>query len=60
MPTRRKADGVLGERERRMAALDAARPMTPAVQAHTVHDTHPLLADALVARCAALERVLAG
>ena len=50
---RRKAEWVLGEMERRMAALDAAWPMTTAVQAYTVHDIHPFLADALVARGAA-------
>lgn len=50
---RRKADWVLGEMERRMAALDGRWAMTTGVQAYTVHDIHPFLAEALVARGAA-------
>ncbi len=50
---RRKADWVLGEMERRMAALDGCWAMTTGVQVYTVHDLHPFLAEALVARGAA-------
>lgn len=50
---RRKADWVLGEMERRMGALDGNWAMTTGVQAYTVHDIHPFLAAALVARGAA-------
>ncbi|SFL10205.1 2-amino-5-chloromuconate deaminase CnbZ [Falsiroseomonas stagni] len=50
---RRKADWVLGEMERRMGALDGSWAMTTGVQAYTVHDIHPFLAAALVARGAA-------
>ncbi|NGM20894.1 hypothetical protein G3576_12785 [Roseomonas stagni] len=48
-----KADWVLREMERRMAALDGHWAMTTGVQAYTVHDIHPFLAEALVARGAA-------
>ncbi len=50
---RAKADYVLAEMERRMAALDAGWTDTTAVQAYTVHDLHPFLADSIVARGAA-------
>lgn len=50
---RSKAQYVLGEMERRMAALGAAWPATTAVQVYTVHDIHPFLADELVRRGAA-------
>ena len=46
---RRKALWVLGEMERRMAALGGAWAGTTGVQVYTVHDIHPFLADALVA-----------
>jgi len=47
---RRKADFVLGEMERRMEALGGAWAATTAVQVYSVHDIHPFLGDALVAR----------
>ncbi|MBL6076646.1 hypothetical protein JMJ56_01430 [Belnapia sp. T18] len=50
---RAKADYVLGEMERRMAALDAGWRGTTGVQVYTVHDIHPFLGDALVRRGAA-------
>ncbi len=50
---RAKADYVLGEMERRMAALGFAWPQTTGVQAYTVFDLYPLLADAVVRRGAA-------
>ncbi|MCB1501683.1 MAG: hypothetical protein KDK07_18175 [Bauldia sp.] len=50
---RAKADYVLAEMERRMAAFGHGWTETTAVQAYTVHDLHPFLADALVARGAA-------
>lgn len=50
---RRKADFVLAEMERRMAALGGAWGQATAVQVYSVHDIHPFLADALVARGAA-------
>jgi hypothetical protein len=50
---RRKAIWVLGEMERRMAALGAAWRDTTAVQLYTVHDIHPFLADEIVRRGAA-------
>jgi len=50
---RKKAHWVLGEMERRMAALGFAWPDTTAVQAYTVHDLHPFLAEEVVARGAA-------
>ena len=43
----------LGEMERRMAALGFTWAATTAVQAYTVHDIHPFLAEELVARGAA-------
>lgn len=42
---RRKAVWVLGEMERRMAALGGSWQSTTAVQAYTVHDLYPFLAD---------------
>ena len=50
---RLKAEYVLGEMERRMAALGFAWAATTGVQAYTVHDLHPFLADELVTRGAA-------
>ena len=50
---RRKAQWVLAEMERRMAALGFTWAATTGVQAYTVHDLHPFLADELVARGAA-------
>lgn len=50
---RAKADYVLGEIERRMAAMGFGWGETTATQAYTVHDLHPFLADAIVARGAA-------
>lgn len=50
---RRKAVWVLGEMERRLAALDATWRDTTAVQLYTVHDVHPFLADEIVRRGAA-------
>jgi hypothetical protein len=51
---REKARWVLGEMERRMAALGGfGWADTTAVQAYTVHDLHPFLADELGRRGAA-------
>ncbi len=50
---RAKADYVLGEMERRMAALGFRWPDTTATQVYTVHDFHPFLANDIVARGAA-------
>jgi hypothetical protein len=50
---RRKAHWVLGEMERRMAALGAGWAKATAVQAYTVHDLHPFLAEEIVRRGAA-------
>ena len=50
---REKARFVLGEMERRMAALGFASRDTTAAQVYTVHDLHPFLADELVKRGAA-------
>jgi len=50
---RAKARFVLGEMERRMAALGADWSHVTDVQVYTVFDTHPLLADELVRRGAA-------
>ena len=47
---RQKALWVMGEMERRMAALGFTWAATTGVQAYTVHDLHPFLADELVAR----------
>lgn len=47
---RSKAVWVLGEMERRLAALDAGWSGTTAVQLYTVYDVHPFLADELVRR----------
>ena len=41
---------MLGEMERRMAALGGSWPETTAVQLYTVHDIHPFLADELARR----------
>lgn len=49
----RKARKVLGEMERRLAALDAGWADTTGVQAYTVHDLHPFLAAEIVGRGAA-------
>lgn len=51
---RAKADYVLGEMERRMAAMGFGWGDSTATQAYTVHDLHPFLAEAIVARGAAL------
>ncbi len=50
---RTKARWVLGEMERRMGALGFGWAGTTGVQAYTVHDIHPFLAEELVARGAA-------
>ncbi len=47
---REKARWVLGEMERRMAALGFTWADTTATQIYTVHDVHPFLADELVRR----------
>jgi hypothetical protein len=47
---RAKADYVLAEMERRMAALGFGWSDTTATQVYTVHDFHPFLADDIVAR----------
>lgn len=47
---RAKARWVLGEQERRLAALGFAWRDTTAVQVYSVHDIHPFLGDELVAR----------
>jgi hypothetical protein len=48
-----KALWVLGEMERRMAALGGSWRDTTAVQLYTVHDVHPFLAEEIVRRGAA-------
>lgn len=48
-----KARFVLGEMERRLAALDAGWAEVTATQIYTVHDIHPFLAAEIVARGAA-------
>ena len=48
-----KARFVLGEMERRMAALGFGWKDTTATQVYTVHDIHPFLADEIVRRGAA-------
>jgi hypothetical protein len=50
---RRKALWVLGEMERRLAAVNASWGNTTAVQLYTVHDVHPFLAEEIVRRGAA-------
>lgn len=50
---REKALYVLGEMERRLAALGVGWKDTTATQVYTVHDLHPFLADAIVQRGAA-------
>ena len=50
---REKARYVLGEMERRLAALGFAWADTTATQVYTVHDLHPFLADEIVRRGAA-------
>lgn len=50
---REKARYVLGEMERRLTLLGAGWSETTAVQAYTVHDIHPFLADEIVTRGAA-------
>lgn len=47
---RKKATWVLGEMERRMAALGGSWQTSTAVQVYTVHDIHPFVADALAQR----------
>jgi hypothetical protein len=47
---RAKAVFVLGEMERRLAALGAGWADTTATQVYTVHDIHPFLADELARR----------
>jgi len=44
-----KASWVIGEMQRRMAALGAGWPDTTGAQVYSVHDIHPFLADLLVA-----------
>jgi hypothetical protein len=51
---RRKARWVLGEMERRMAALGGSWEATTASQLYTIFDIHPFLAEEIVARGAAL------
>jgi hypothetical protein len=50
---REKAQYVLGEMERRLAALGFGWADTTATQVYTVHDLHPFLADEIVGRGAA-------
>jgi hypothetical protein len=50
---RTKAAWVIGEMQRRMAALGAAWADTTGVQVYSVHDIHPFLTDLLVAGGAA-------
>jgi hypothetical protein len=50
---REKAIFVLGEMERRLQLLGQSWRTTTATQVYTVHDLHPFLADAIVARGAA-------
>ena len=50
---RRKAEFVLGEMERRMAALGGGWGAATAAQVYTVHDIHPFLGEELVRRGAA-------
>ena len=50
---REKACYVLGEMERRLAALGFGWADTTATQVYTVHDLHPFLADEIVRRGAA-------
>ena len=50
---REKAGFVLGEMERRLAALGFGWADTTATQVYTVHDLHPFLADEIVRRGAA-------
>ena len=50
---REKARFVLGEMERRMAALGFTWQETTATQIYTVHDIHPFLVDEIVRRGAA-------
>ncbi len=50
---REKARFVLGEMERRLAALGFGWADTTAAQVYTVHDLHPFLADEIVRRGAA-------
>jgi hypothetical protein len=50
---RSKARWVLGEMERRMAALGGAWPEATGTQLYTVHDIHPLVATEIVPRGAA-------
>jgi hypothetical protein len=50
---REKARYVLGEMERRLAALGYDWTNTTATQVYTVHDLHPFLADEIVRRGAA-------
>jgi hypothetical protein len=50
---REKAHYVLGEMERRLAALGLGWAETTATQVYTVHDLHPFLADEIVRRGAA-------
>lgn len=50
---RRKAQFVLDEMERRMAALGGSWAAVTATQVYTIHDIHPFLGDELVRRGAA-------
>jgi hypothetical protein len=50
---REKAHYVLGEMERRLAALGFGWADTTATQVYTVHDLHPFLANEIVRRGAA-------
>jgi hypothetical protein len=50
---REKAQWVLGELERRMAALGVTWQQATATQVYTVHDIHHIIADEIVARGAA-------
>lgn len=50
---REKARFVLGEMERRLSCLGMSWNETGAVQAYTIHDFHPFLADEIVRRGAA-------
>jgi hypothetical protein len=50
---RRKTEWVVGEMERRLGLLGSSWSAVTATQVYTVHDFHPFVADAIVARGAA-------
>jgi len=55
---RAKATFVLAEMERRLAALGSGWADVTATQVYTVHDIHPFLGDAIVARGAAANGIV--